>query len=189
MLKAGFGQKLGQALSRFAEAVSPMSPQAVKGAMGFGEEAAVTQGRAYIGSTWKAIKGSDKVTVPQMVGGYFKGQRAEDIAMKFGDSTALQAAGITGTVGVGNMSAAQVMARRAWQRTGVVAGAGVVGLNQMFGSDDSLIGRTTGFATKVGAHTGIGMGMRGLGHPMLGTGYMAWAGINMLRGGDNLGPF
>ena len=186
MFKGGFGKKLGQVL----EAISPVSPQTAKGALGFGGEAAVSQGRSQIGATWNAIRGSsERPGIGKMIGSYFKGERAEDIAMQVGDQAILQAAGVTPTVGAGGRTAAQVMGRRAWQRTATVAGFGLIGMNQMFGDSDSLIGRTTGFATKVGIHGGIGMGARYMGHPMAGTAYMAWAGINMMRGGDNFGPF
>lgn len=181
-----FGKKLGQIL----EALSPVSPQMAKGALGFGGEAAVSQGRAQIGATWKAIRGGSEPTgIGKMIGSYFKGQRLEDVAMGAGDQAVLQAAGITPTVGVGGRTAAQIMGRRAWQRTATAAGFGMVGLNQMFGDSDSLIGRTTSFASKTALHGGIGMGARYMGHPVAGTAYMAWAGINMMRGGDNLGPF
>lgn len=68
-------------------------------------------------------------------------------------------------------------------------GAGIAGyaLSQTL-FEDTFVERAADFAAGVGIHTGIGAGLYGY-KPALGIGYGAWAGLNLLRRGNNFGPF
>jgi hypothetical protein len=64
---------------------------------------------------------------------------------------------------------------------------GYMGSNMLFGRENP-ISNTIGFGANVGMHAGIGS-LLGMVHPFVGVGYMGLSGINMLRSGNNLGPF
>jgi hypothetical protein len=182
---AGFGAKLGQQIGRYFEAMAPMAGKQARGALGLGTKEVMEEGTAYWASLknqWKAMK--TKPAFSDKVRGYLKGWNMEDMLYQSGDFADDQ------LVKAGFLKSSEVeRKRRQFTRFATLGASGVVGLNAMFGSEENMVGRATGFAARVGMHGGIGWGMQHLGHPLLGKGYWAWAGINMLRGGDNFGPF
>jgi len=197
----GFGAKLGFAIGNYFESMSPTMGKHTMAAMGMprgvrmgqgGFTDAVDAGTDYLkklGGAWSAM--SSEFSMGQRTSNYFRGGNVEDLLYSKASGTtggALESLGILPTAGRGLLSASEIMQQRSWNRIGTTAAAGAVGLNQVF-AGDSAVGGAVGFAAKAGMHAGVGYGARALGHPKVGMGYWGLAGINMIRSGDNYGPF
>ena len=107
--------------------------------------------------------------------GYFAGDNLSDMAKNMGMS------GVEGT-------SAAMRRRRMLTRRGVAAGVGAyVAGKTLFGSDNAVT-TTAGTGLALGGHGAV-MGLIGSAYPVAGAAYGAWSGLNMLRPGNNLGPF
>lgn len=131
------------------------------------------QARKVFRGTAPRWSGFDKIRAG--VKGYFAGDNLSDMARNMG---------MQGL----NATPAAVRRRNALVRRAVAGAVGVYTAgNVLFGSGNPVSG-AAGAGLSVGAH-GTVMGMIGSRSPVAGAAYGAWTGLNMMRPGNNLGPF
>lgn len=137
-----------------------------------------------VGQNYDAARRVMRGTGPQWSGfdrfktavkGYFAGDNLSDMARNMG---------MQGL----NQTPAAVRRRNALIRRSVAGGIGVFGASSLLMGSDSLPAVASGAGLKIGAH-GTAAGLIGSRHPVAGAAYAAWTGLNMLRPGNNLGPF
>jgi len=150
------------------------------------------------GQAWSALRKSpNPMLFSEMVEQYFRGYNIDEMAAgihkRAFSSLPKVANGMKEVVGdvfrTGLPNQALVNKRMAMRQL-TFGTLGVMGMSNLaFGSDNSL-SRTLGFAGQVGMNLGIGATIGAMsGQPLAMWGYYGLAGINVLRAGNNLGPF
>jgi len=109
------------------------------------------------------------------VRGYFAGDNLSDMARNMGMD------------GLGATPAEARRRNKMVRRTVAGAAGAYAASNILFGQNNG-ISSAVGAGAQVGAHGSI-MGLIGSRNPAAGAAYGAWAGLNALRPGNNMGPF
>jgi len=177
-----FGKKgLGSSILRGAQRLNPIDLQRGQAARAFQHITDTSGGARHnyqaarkthrgVGPSWSGRGGYGP-----SVRGYFAGDNLSDMASNMGMS------------GLGRTSAAARRKNMLTRRTvaGVAGGGLAAGL--LFGEGNGISNAATA-GGQVAGH-GAMMGLIGRANPMAGAAYGAWAGLNMVRPGNNMGPF
>lgn len=158
-----FGKKLGGFVRHAASHLSPVDLHDMAGLSRLKNSARNLDFKSMVQEVRNRAGGAGKFTI----GKYLTGFNADDI-------------------GRGAASALSDNTRmiRAAMRIGIPTG---IGFAAAFGTDNPL-GRAVGGIGQLGLHT-VGTAAMGAMNPYAGMGYAGWAGLNLLRSGDNMGPF
>ena len=186
--------KLGNKILRTMEALSPIEIHYGTGARVL--ETTATTGMAgstdrvfalmsdtmeKFGKSWKSARGrADPVSFSELATSYLKGYNIDDIA-----------AGVHKAAfsGLSKPMQATINRRQAIRQVGLGA-LGVYGGASLLLGESNPIRQVGDFAATTAVHAGIGAGIGAMtGSPWGMYGYFGLAAVNMLREGDNFGPF
>jgi len=176
-------QGLGKTLLRGAASMNPIDIARGVGARGAGNRE-TSMGTHFMkqvgatmrgaGTTWKSAR-QKGMGFTDMAKHYWKGHNLSDVAADLG------------VEGMRRTPKGDIRRNMFVRRTVLGAMGASTAASYMMGSDNA-VSNTVGFAQQGLVHAGVSAGL-GAYKPGLGAAYAGWAGLNMMRRGDNFGPF
>lgn len=174
-------RKLGGWVSHAAGALNPVDLAASTG---------WKKMRADIGTNNPFAIGGAAVSFARQGAAEFAAARAANPAIKpYGISSWFRGATYNDQIGMAGGAAASSSMMKAMQNRAIVRGGVTAAIaGPMLFGEDSFPGRITRTARSVGIHAAAAVALTPI-SPLAGAMYAGFAGMNMLRRGDNVGPF